>query len=299
MDVRRAVCAALTVSLIGGALTACSPSTASDGRLRIVASTDVYGDLAREVAGTGADVTSLITDPSQDPHSFEASARDQLAVAKADVIVENGGGYDAFIDRMRRSSTRRGAVVVNVVRLSGHTAPPGGEFNEHVFYDLATVLRLVQRLVIVLSADRPGLHATFAANAGRLSNGLRGLVREEAALRARLDGTAIAITEPVPVYLLEACGLVNRTPAQFSASVEAGTDVSASVLQQTLDLFDRHVVRALVYNQQTIGAETTRVLAAAAAGGVPAVGVSETLPAGDTYLSWMGSNLAAIRKALL
>jgi zinc/manganese transport system substrate-binding protein len=298
MDVRRALCAALTIPLLGG-LAACAPITATDGRLRVVASTDVYGDIARAVSGRDADVSALIDDPSQDPHSFEASARDQLAVAKADVIVENGGGYDDFVERMRHASGKRGAVVVNVLRLSGRTAPPGGQLNEHVFYDLDAVLRLVTRLVAVLSAARPGLHAAFAANAARLGDGLRELVREEAALRRRLDGTAIAITEPVPVYLLDACGLRNRTPEQFSASVEAGTDVSASVLRETLDLFDHHAVRALVYNEQTTGAETTRLLAAAAADHVPAIGVTETLPAGDTYLAWMRSNLAAIRKALL
>jgi zinc/manganese transport system substrate-binding protein len=298
MGLRRALCAALTLPLVGG-LAACTPSDASDGRLRVVASTDVYADLARTVAGPHADIAALIDDPSQDPHSFEASARDQLAVAKADVIIENGGGYDDFVERMRRASARRGAVVVNVLRVSGRVAPAGGELNEHIFYDIAGMRRLAARLVAVFSTERPGLHTVFAANAARLDRGLRELMGEEAALRARLDGTPVAITEPVPVYLLAACGLVDRTPAQFSAGVEAGTDVSAAVLQQTLDLVDSHRVRALVYNEQTTGAETTRLLAAASANHIPAVGVTETLPTGDTYLSWMRANLAALRKALL
>jgi zinc/manganese transport system substrate-binding protein len=102
----------------------------------------------------------------------------------------------------------------------------------------------------------------------------------------------------VPLYLLQACGLVDRTPAAFSAALESDSDVSASVLQQTLDLFDHHEVRALVYNAQTFGAETTRVLAAAKADDVPAVPVTETLPAGIGYLAWMRANLTAVRNAV-
>ena len=117
-------------------------------------------------------------------------------------------------------------------------------------------------------------------------------------MAAAHSGEAVAITEPVPLYLLTACGLVNRTPAQFSEAVEEDTGVSVRVLQQTLALFESHTVRALVYNAQTSGAETTRVLAAAKAAGIPAVPVTETLPAGDTYLGWMGDNLDAVVKAL-
>ena len=72
----------------------------------------------------------------------------------------------------------------------------------------------------------------------------------------------------------------------------------AAVLEQTLALFDDHAVRVLVYNAQTAGAETTRVLAVAHTNGVPAVPVTETLPARIGYLAWMRGNLAALEKAL-
>lgn len=124
------------------------------------------------------------------------------------------------------------------------------------------------------------------------------LERAEASIAESQAGKGVAITEPVPLYMLQACKLVNRTPSQFSEAVEEGTDVSARVLSQTLDLFSSRKVDALVYNAQTSGPETTKVLAAAKTAGIPTVPVTETLPAGSTYLSWMASNLAAIRQAL-
>ncbi len=183
-------------------------------------------------------------------------------------------------------------------QISGHTAPPGGDLNEHVWYDFRSVQRFVARLVAVLSKRLPAQAHAFGTGAARFVAGLHRLETTEAAIRARYAGTPVAITEPVPDYMLSACGLVNRTPEEFSAAVEAGTDVSALVLEQTLALFDDHTVHALVYNEQTSGAETTRVLAAAHANHIPVVPVTETLPSGTSYLGWMQANLATLTKAL-
>ena len=282
------VAAALTAgSLLAVCLTSCSPGTGADGRLQVVTSTDVYASIVRAVTGDRVEVTPLVTGLAQDPHSFEASARDELAVSRAGVLVENGGGYDDFMDRLRDAAGAPGAVTLNVVRLSGHHAPPGGELNEHVWYDFASVAELVHRLLAVLDAERPRDAAAFRVGAARFLNRLHDLEHVESGLRRRFDGTPVAITEPVPLYLLSACGFVNRTPEQFSAGVESDNGVSAAVLQDTVELFDRHAVRLLVYNAQTIGAETTQLRAAAAANGIPAVAVTETLPPDTNYLTWM------------
>jgi zinc/manganese transport system substrate-binding protein len=301
MSVRGAVAvgAALAALASSPALSGCtSAAGASDGRLQVVASTDVYGSVVRAVAGDRVDVTSIIAGTAQDPHSYEASARNLLAVSSADVVIENGGGYDDFMNRLRTTSAKAGAAVIDVVTISGITAPPGGELNEHVWYDFPAVATFVHRLVHVLSARAPAEARQFRAGAARFLAGVHRLERVEGAIRAADAGTPVAITEPVPLYLLQACGLVDRTPAAFSAALESDSDVSASVLQQTLDLFDHHEVRALVYNAQTFGAETTRVLAAAKADDVPAVPVTETLPAGIGYLAWMRANLTAVRNAV-
>jgi zinc/manganese transport system substrate-binding protein len=108
----------------------------------------------------------------------------------------------------------------------------------------------------------------------------------------------VAITEPVPLYLLEAAGLVNKTPETFSAAIEEDTDVPPAVLKETEDLFDTKQVKLLAYNQQTTGPQTEAVLAAAKRNNIRVVPVTETLPTDQSYLSWMQANLRAVSSAL-
>jgi zinc/manganese transport system substrate-binding protein len=296
----RGVVAAAAGAVLVASLAACGSSTAAPpGSIAVVASTNVYGDLVRDVAGRSAghkiQITSIITDPSVDPHSYEASTRTELAISRADLIVENGGGYDDFVDRLRESAGG-GASLINAVGVSGK--PQTGSLNEHVWYDFPTVEKVVGRIADFLAAhDKKGA-AGYRANARALIGRLHALESEEAALKKAVGGARVAITEPLPRYLLDACGLVDRTPPEFSRAVEAGTDVAPRVMQDTLDLFSRHVVRALVYNEQTAGAATDKVIAAAKGNDIPTVPVTETLPAGRTYLEWMHDNLAAIAGAL-
>jgi zinc/manganese transport system substrate-binding protein len=160
------------------------------------------------------------------------------------------------------------------------------------------VQRVAARIASVLAAKDPADAATFRANAAAFGTSLRRLEARTAVLRQRYGGTAVAITEPVPLYLLAACGLVNRTPEAFSSAVEDEQDVAVRVLQQTKQLFSQHRVRVLVYNAQTTGAQTGQVISAARAAGVPVVPVTETLPAGLGYLPWMAKNLDALTAAL-
>lgn len=267
------------------------------GGVSVVASTNVYGDLARQVGGEGVKVQSIITDPSQDPHSYEANTRTQLALSKADIVIVNGGGYDDFVDRMLGSAGKT-PEVINVVQLSDKTAPQGGELNEHVWYDFPTVQKLVTALVTRLSAADGSGAATYRANGAALSAKLAALESTEASIRSGHAGAGVAITEPVPLYLLQACGLVNKTPASFSTAVEEGSGVPVQALNDTLELFKAKAVTLLAFNEQTSSPETEKVLAAAKANGVPVLPVTETLPAGTDYVSWMTSNLDAVQAAL-
>lgn len=281
------------------ALTGCSAgSAADDGKVRVVSSTNVYGDIASTIAGNAVEVTALMSDPAQDPHSFEASAQSQLAVSKADILIENGGGYDDFMDSMLRSTKNTGAQVLNVVQLSGRKAPKGGDLNEHVWYDFPTIVRFTEHLVTALKKADPSAAAAFARNGDAFLAQLTTLQDREAQLAATYSGRGVLVTEPVPLYLLEAIGLQNRTPRAFSTAIENGTDVSPVVLQQVLDLARSGRLALLGYNEQTTGPQTERVLAAAKSAGLPVVPFTETLPAGLHYLGWMRSNLDAVAKAL-
>jgi zinc/manganese transport system substrate-binding protein len=108
----------------------------------------------------------------------------------------------------------------------------------------------------------------------------------------------VAITEPVPLYMLDAIGVVNETPAAFSAAVEQGGEVSVSTLDRTLALLSGHQVAALVYNEQTTDPLTERVKSAAGEAGVPVVAVTETLPDSLHYATWMAANLDRLDTAL-
>jgi len=288
--------------VLGLALAGCSaPVTPhkNDGLIHVVASTNVYGDIAKQIGGNRVSVTSIISDPSQDPHSYEADAQVQLALSKADVVIQNGGGYDDFVDTLLKGANNPHVVVLNAATISGYDQKPAtGEFNEHLWYDFPTVQRIVAAVTTQFTKLDSAGAATFTARAKTFSNAIKLLQSTEATLRATSAGAGVAITEPVPLYLLAAVGLVNKTPQKFSDAIQSGTDVSPVVLKQTLALFSDHAVKLLAYNEQTSSAETQQVLAAAKSAGIVIVPVRETLPAGKDYLAWMTDSLASVTKAL-
>jgi zinc/manganese transport system substrate-binding protein len=223
----------------------------------------------------------------------------QLSLSTADVVIENGGGYDSFVDTLLKGANNPKAKLLNAATISGFDQnPPSGQFNEHLWYDFPTMRKVASSLAASFTKLDSAKAATFAANAATFTKALTGLEGTEATIKSSDAGQGAAITEPVPVYLLEACGLVVKTPVKFSEAIENGTDVSPLVLKDTLTLFSKHQVTLLAYNEQTTGPETDQVLAAARSAGVAIVPITETLPTGDSYLTWMGKNLTAIRAAL-
>jgi zinc/manganese transport system substrate-binding protein len=312
-------------SSTGEASNSGTPGAGSTNPIAVVASTNVWGDIVAQVGGDQVAVTALISDPAADPHSFEPNAQAQLALSKAALVVENGGGYDDFVQTMLDSAGTT-APVINAVEVSGLQEDDGhaeeshteaseagadstaeteaeadhehGEFNEHVWYDLPTVDAVAARVAEELTIIRPDQAEFFKANLTVFSDRVAGLTAKLDAIKAAHGGAEVAITEPVPLYLTEAAGLVNRTPAEFSEAIEQGTDVPPAVLADTLALFSGQQVVALVYNEQTSSPETEQVLTAARDNSIAVVGVTETLPEGKDYLSWMDSNIAALAGAL-
>ena len=274
-----------------------SSTGAGVGALSVVASTNVWGDIVKQVGGDRVDVLSVISDPSADPHSYEANAQTQLALSKAALVIENGGGYDDFMSTML-SSADSSAPVIDAVDVSGKKAAAGDGLNEHVWYDLPTVKKVADDVAVRLAAIDPSGKAEFTANATAFGNQLDALTAEVEAVRSAHGGTGVAVTEPVPLYLLDAAGLDNLTPEQFSAAIEEDTDVPPTVLQDMLALFADKKVKALFYNEQTGGPQTDAVIAAAKDNSIAAVPVRETLPEGQDYLAWMKGNITAMAAAV-
>lgn len=301
----RVLVAAVAVAGVVTSVGACgSPDDGSDGQgaaggspVSVVASTNVWGDVVRQIGGDHVQITSIISDPSADPHSYEADVRVQQELARAQIVIANGGGYDDFVDTML-SSTDSKATVLDAVDISGKKPAAGEELNEHVWYDFPTVAAVAARITDVLSSVAPEHASEFEANEKAFTGKLTVLEGTEASIKATSAGAGVAVTEPVPLYLLEACGLVNETPEEFSEAIEEGDGVPPTALADTLALFGEKKVRLLAYNEQTTGVETEKVLDAARATGVPVVPVTETLPAGKDYLTWMTENLSTVAGAL-
>jgi zinc/manganese transport system substrate-binding protein len=277
----------------------CSHADDADGggQLSVVASTNVYADIASTVGGQYVETTAFIDSPDQDPHSYEASGRDILAVKRSDLVIENGGGYDDFMVPLVESAGGH-ARVLNVVDGSGLPDRDAADFNEHVWYNL-TVVQGVARQIATELADLDPQHASdFRSNAAAFDKRLQRLIDREGELRGALTGLPVAVTEPVPGYMLDALGLDDLTPEAFTEAVEEGNDVAVSTLAETLDLAKDHQIDAVVYNEQTTGLITDQFLGAARDAGIPRVGVTETLPENADYLSWMSDNLDRIAGAL-
>lgn len=320
----RALPALLLASTTALALAGCAAAAEPAGTEgpSIVASTNVYGDLAASIAGELATVTSIIDSPAIDPHSYEASAQDQLAVANADLVVENGGGYDPFIDVLIEGSGAA-APVVTAAAIAGidddhahggeeaHSDDEGeahsdegdahshaaGE-NEHVWYDIHVMEEVAAAIAAELVELDPDNAAAYEQNLADLEAEFEALDAELVAAAEALGGGIVAATEPVPAYLLAELGFTDETPEQFTEAIEEGADVPPLALQQTLDLIDSGEVTLLAYNEQTASPETERVREAAEAAGIPVVSFVETLPEGEDYVSWMRANIEAVTQAL-
>ena len=342
-----AAASALVVVSLAGCAPANSSTSPEASGISIVASTNVWGGIAATIAGDRATVTSFISNAAQDPHSYEASARDQLAMSRADIVIENGGGYDSFMDILLDGSGNTEAAVINASEASAlaseeeHSADePAAEahaddehaddehagetadahaaevvdehaddehadehahiegFNEHVWYSFEAVRNVAQHVADELSAIDSANAAEYTTNFETFSAEIDGLVGQAEALKSDFAGAGAAITEPIPVYLLDATGLVNLTPEDFSTAFEEGIDVSPISMRDTIEILDSGAVSVFAYNDQTTSAQGEQVLAAATTAGIPVVSLSETLPEGQDYVSWMTANLTALSEAL-
>jgi zinc/manganese transport system substrate-binding protein len=275
------------------ALLAGCAATPESSRPSVVASTDVYADIAHSIGGARVDVTAVLDDPRKDPHEYEATARDRLAVSRADLVIENGGGYDTFMTPLVPDSASRSPEVIVAV----DELPLDGD-NEHVWYEVRAAEAVAGRVAEELGRLDPAGAEAYTTALGKFRAEAGTLLERIDGLRALGQGRAFVATEPVPGYLLADLGLDDRTPAELSQSVEEGTDIPAGVLLEVLDLLSQRGVALVAYNAQTATGQTERIRQAAGTAGIPVVDFSETLPKGSHYLGWMRRNVDAVEAAL-
>ena len=314
-------------------------SGAESGELSVVTSTNVYADIVSQVAGDFAEVSAVIDDPNQDPHSYEATTRDRLKLSKADLVVENGGGYDAFMTTMLDAS---GADIdtIDAVSISGlpgsedlgnephdhdhgeghdhgedhdehdedeahaggHThddeSHDHGDFNEHLWYSVPTMTKLVDEVATHLGEALPEHKDEFQANAEDYTGELDELQGQIETVKDDHGGEKVAATEPVPLWLFADMGLENITSDDFLAAVEEGNDVPPMVLREAEKQISDGEAVLLGYNTQAAGPQAEQLKSTAEKSEVPIIDLAETMPADENYADWMGGYITDISTAL-
>jgi len=272
---------------------AISPAPARAAPIGIVAAENFYGDVAAQIGGPAVHVTSILSNPDEDPHLFEASPSVARAVAGARIVIESGIDYDPWMGALLAASHAPARQVIVVAALVGRKT---GD-NPHIWYDPKTMLALAHALEPVLAAADPAHAADYAARLARFEASIAPIEAQIAALRTRLAGTKVTATEPVFGYMFAALGMDVRN-LSFQLAVMNNTEPSASdVAAFENDLRSRRVA-LLVYNAQASDPVAARMEAIAHQAGVPVVGASETEPPGMTYQAWMMSELDAVARAL-
>jgi zinc/manganese transport system substrate-binding protein len=270
-----------------------SATPAADGKIKVVASTDVWGSVVKAVGGDDVNVTSIIDDPTKDPHDYEVQPKDTAAVAGAQLLVSNGIGYDEFF---AKAIATAGGGKPSVVAFDVSGKQKEADTNEHVFYDLPSVKKVADKIASDLGGIDASKKATFDANAKAFDAKIDELITRIGRIPAGKKGV---VTEPVANYLLVAGNVADATPKAFEKAVEAGTDIPVAAVAEATALITNRQVDALVNNAQTETDLTNQLKAKAATAGIPVVDVTETLPAGTTdYVGWIGKEVDALSKAL-
>ena len=273
--------------------TALALSAAHAAPINVVAAENFYGDVVEQIGGTEVSVTSILTNPDQDPHLFEANPSTARALADAKLVVYSGADYDAWAEKLLAASQAPQRQVIDVAKLVHRKS---GD-NPHIWYDPATMPVLARHLAEALSRLDPPHRADYAERLAAFEDSMKGVRAKVSELRGKYAGTVVTATEPVFGYMADALGLKMRN-ARFQLAVMNDTEPSATEIAGFERDLRTHTVKVLFYNSQTSEALTERMRAIATEAKVAIVGVTETEPPGKRYQEWVLSQLAALDQAL-
>ena len=287
-----------------------SAGSARPGTIAAVGAENEYANVISQIGGKYVTVSAIESNPNTDPHSFEASPSVAEAVSAAQLVVQNGLGYDTYMNKIESASPSSSRKVIDVQTLLGlaDSTP-----NPHLWYKPTTMPAVARALVGDLSAIQPQHAAYFRANEARFDRSLEPWYQAIARFKAAYPGTPVATTEPVGNYMLQAAGTVNLTPFALQADIMNGVDPAPQAVSLQNNLFSDHAVKVFVYNEQVTDSLTASFLEQAKRNGVPVVGVYETMPTPGTfaarrtpkgakrpydYQSWMIAEVQALQRAV-
>ncbi|GAC1500288.1 MAG: metal ABC transporter solute-binding protein [Candidatus Saccharimonadales bacterium] len=278
-----------------------SPSKAklptSNNSIRIVAAENFWGNIAGQIAGKHAAVTSIVTDPTADPHLYESNAQNGAAIARADIVIVNGLGYDQFMNKLLAVTRNQNQQVITVSKILGQAAE---DVNPHFWYDVNRLNLVAKQIEQSLEIKDPTNKATYRHNLSRFNQSLSPILKTIDQIKNTYSGSPVAYTERVPGYLLQAAGLEVKTPISFAKSIEDGSDPSPGDIAAMNSLILNKRIKVLLYNAQATSPVTQHVRELAISSGIPVVGVTETLPASEpSYQSWQQHQVNQLSAALV
>ncbi len=295
---------ALALAALVGAATACHGAGGAGGTgggtpagvISAVGAENQYANVLAQIGGRYVSVSSVLDNPNTDPHTFEASPSIAEEVSSASIIVQNGLGYDGFMDSIEAASPTPGRKVIVVQDVLGL---PSSTPNPHLWYDPRTMVAVAKVMASDLGALQPSHVSYFQAKLREFDASLRPWFRALASFKTKHPGIAAASTEPVADYLLSAMGIDNMTPFRLQVDVMNGIDPAPQDVALERSLLSRRAVKLFCYNEQVVDPLTVSLRDAALADGVPVVAVYETMPEpGYDYQSWMLAEVNAISRAL-
>jgi zinc/manganese transport system substrate-binding protein len=259
----------------------------------VVAAEDFYGAAAAAIGGDRVAVTNIIDNPNLDPHDYEATPSTARRVSDARIVIYNGADYDPWMEKLLAATVRPQRTAISVAALLGRK--PGD--NPHLWYDPAAMPAVADAVAKALTAIDPQGADGYASRKSEFLASLATVDQKIAAVRERFAGEPVTASEPVFGYMAEALGLDMRNQS-FQTAIMNDTEPSArDIAGMESDLKDGKV-KAFFYNNQVSDPLTEHLLALARAANVPVVGVTETAPAGTTYVEWMLGEIDATEKAL-
>jgi zinc/manganese transport system substrate-binding protein len=298
MRAHRLIAAAAACAAAGLLVAACSSDApgSKDGKVVAVGAENEYANVISQIGGKYVTVSAIESNPNTDPHTFEASPSVAAEVSAAQLIVQNGIGYDTYMNRIESSSPNSSRKVIDVQQLLGL---PDSTPNPHLWYKPTTMPAVAKAIADDLTKLRPADGAYFKANLTTFDDSLKPWLNAIAAFKAAYPGTPVAVTEPVGDYMLQAAGTKIMTPFGLQADIMNGVDLSPQYVSLEDNLFAEHKVKVFLYNQQVTDPTTASFLAMAKHYGIPVVGVYETMPVpGYRYQSWMLAEVNALHKAV-
>jgi zinc/manganese transport system substrate-binding protein len=280
------------------------PTSTETGPIKVVTSTNVWASITELLGGEWVDVTSIVDDPMQDPHSYEASARDQFAVSEAELVIANGGGYDDFLDQLVAASAE-GRILLKLVEVEDSQAEGPQEEqahedrgNEHIWYDLQKVTEVAEHIVEAIVELRPASFESVNKNYDDFVSEISNIELRVEATCGRASCAGFVATEGVGNLLLEATGLVNQTPEGLANAIEEETEVSPADLEKAQNLIKGGMISLLVMNEQVVDPVSQQLAKLAVAEKVPVIRFSEMISNPDwNYLDWMANNVDLIQQA--